>query len=122
MLSFFKSFIYAFNGIKVALSQRNMRVHIVCAFIVIALGFVFHISMMEWIVILICIGLVIALEMINTAIEYLVDLVNPDFNEKAGKIKDIAAGAVLVISFFVLIVGCLIFWKHLLILVKSLTG
>jgi diacylglycerol kinase len=119
MFPFFKSFIYAFNGLKIALSERNMRVHIVCALTAIILGFVFHISMMEWIIVLICIGLVIALEMINTAIEYLVNLVSPEFNEKAGKIKDIAAGAVLVISFFVLIVGFLIFWKHLLILVTS---
>lgn len=119
MSPFFKSFIYAFNGLKIALSERNMRVHIVCALTAIILGFVLHISMMEWIIVLICIGLVIALEMINTAIEYLVDLVSPEFNEKAGKIKDIAAGAVLVISFFVLIVGGLIFCKHLLILLKS---
>lgn len=113
MHPFFKSFTYAYKGLKVALSQRNMKVHVVCALLAMALGFIFHINTVEWCIISLCIGLVIAFEMINTAIEYLVDMISLDFNEKAGKIKDIAAGAVLVISIVAFICGILVFGKHI---------
>ena len=84
MHPFFKSFTYAYKGLKVALSQRNMKVHVACALLVMVLGFIFHITSVEWCIISLCIGLVIAFEMINTAIEYLVDMISLDFNEKAG--------------------------------------
>ena len=116
MNSLFKSFGYAFKGIKVALSQRNLKIHVCCAAIVIALGFFFQITTIEWCIISLCVGLVIALEMINTAIEYVVDLVSPQFSEKAGKIKDIAAGAVLVGSISALLCGILIFRKYIVAL------
>lgn len=116
MHPFFKSFTYAYKGIKVALSQRNMKIHIACALLVISAGFMLHINSIEWCIISICIGLVITLEMINTAIEYIVDMISPEFNEKAGKIKDIAAGAVLVISIVAFISGILVFGKHIVAL------
>jgi diacylglycerol kinase len=116
MNSFFKSFGYAFKGIKVALSQRNLKIHVCSAAIVILLGFFFQITTIEWCIISLCIALVIALEMINTAIEYLVDLVSPQFNDKAGKIKDITAGAVLVVSISALLCGILIFRKYIVAL------
>ncbi len=116
MNSLFKSFGYAFKGIKMALSQRNLKIHVACAFIVIALGFFFQITTIEWCMIDLCIGFVIALEIINTAIEYVVDLVSPQFNELAGKIKDIAAGAVLVVSISALLCGILIFGKYIVAL------
>lgn len=116
MNSFLKSFGYAFKGLKVALSQRNLKIHVCCALMVIALGFFFQITTIEWCIISLCIGLVIALEMINTAIEYVVDLVSPQFNELAGKIKDIAAGAVLVGSISTLLCGILIFRKYIVAL------
>ena len=119
MNSFFKSFGYAFKGIKAALSQRNLKIHVASACIVIALGFFFQITTSEWCIISLCIGLVIALEMINTTIESIVDFVSPDFNEKAGKIKDIAAGAVLVVSSSALLCGILIFRKYIVALLIS---
>ena len=113
MHPFFKSFTYAYKGIKVALSQRNMRVHMVCALLALLTGFILHINSVEWCIISLCIGLVISFEMINTAIEYVVDMISPEFNEKAGKIKDIAAGAVLVISIVAFICGIFVFGKHI---------
>lgn len=64
-------------------------------------------------IILLCIGMVMSLEIINTSIEHLVNIVNPDFNEKAGKVKDLAAAAVLVASMIAAITGLLVFLPHL---------
>ena len=74
------------------------------------------IDRVEWFAILICIGNVISLEMINTAIEHLVDLVEPNHNPKAGAIKDLAAGAVLVFSIISAVIGIMIFGKYILAL------
>ena len=113
MNSFLKSFSFALNGIKISLRQRNMKIHVACALLVIALGFYFKITTTDWCILLLCIGVVIALEIINTAIEHVVDLVSPNYNEIAGKVKDLAAGAVLVFSIIALAVGVLVFWKYI---------
>lgn len=113
MNPFLKSFSYAFNGLKISLKQRNMKIHMACASLVIALGFYFKITTTDWCILLLCIGTVTSLEIINTAIEYLVDLVSPNYNELAGKIKDLAAGAVLMVAIIAAIIGCLVFWKYL---------
>lgn len=116
MSGFFKSFTYAFNGIKLSLQQRNMKVHVCCAFLVIVCGFILKINITEWCIILICIGVVLALEIINTAIESFVDLVEPNHHPVAGKIKDLAAGAVLVFSIITALIGIMIFGKYILAL------
>lgn len=109
-----KSFVYAFSGIKqVIASQHNMWIHIVLALLTIALGFVFKINASEWIAIIISIGMVLAAEVFNTAIESLVDIISPNFNEKAGKIKDIAAAAVLITAITAAIIGMFIFLPHI---------
>ena len=114
MNSFFKSFTYAFNGIKLSLQQRNMKVHVCCAILAITCGFIFKISVTEWCIIFICIGIVLALETINSALESLVDLAEPNHHPIAGKIKDLAAGAVLIFSIISAIIGTLIFGKYIL--------
>jgi diacylglycerol kinase len=81
--------------------------------IVIAAGFYYNIGEGEWLAIMLAIGLVISLELMNTAMEHLVDLVSPAYHEKAGRVKDIAAGAVLVASAAAGVVGVMIFWKYL---------
>ncbi len=68
---------------------------------------------MEWVAIILCIGMVLATELINTAIERLVDLISPDRNPIAGQIKDIAAGAVLICAIAAAIVGLIIFIPYL---------
>jgi diacylglycerol kinase len=113
MREFFQSFIYAIKGVWVAIyDQRNLKVQFVVACIVIGAGFYFSITSVEWCIILICIALVTGLELINTAMENMVDLVTRERNPLAGRIKDIAAGAVLAVSVITVIVGLIIFRKY----------
>ncbi len=114
MNTFFKSFVYAFNGLKLSVRQRNMRVHLLCALFAIVTAFILKISLTEWCIILICIGVVLSLEIINTAIEALVDLMEPNQNPLAGKVKDLAAGAVLIFSIVSAIIGIMIFGRYIL--------
>lgn len=116
MKSFFKSFSYAFHGIWFGVAEQlNIKVQIGVALLVIGAGFYFQISQVEWCIILICIGAVIGLELMNSAIESLVDLVTLERKPLAGKIKDIAAGAVLLFSVITVVVGVIIFRKYLLL-------
>jgi diacylglycerol kinase len=116
MRHFLMAFVYASRGIFAAfLSERNLKVHLVLAIITIASGFYFHITPMEWCAVIICIGLVFAFEIMNTAIEDLVDLVTEEWTPLAGKIKDTAAGTVLVISIMSLAVGIIVFKKYVLL-------
>lgn len=112
MSGFSKSFMYAFNGLRLAFKDNHMKVHAFIALLVVASGLFFGISNTEWLVCFILFGLVISMEIINTAIEYFVDLVEPNFNPKAGAIKDLAAGAVLVSSIIAFICGIWIFGKY----------
>ena len=114
-----RSFVYAGRGIRLVFSsEANMKIHIVVATLVVICGFIFNINTTEWIACLLCIGLVFGAEMINTAIENVVDLASPDHHELAGKAKDIAAGAVLICAIVSIIIGILIFlpkgWQLLL--------
>lgn len=104
------SFKNAFNGMIVYFKQeRNMKIHISIMFLVILLGIIFKIKMVEWIICIICFALVIGGELFNTAIEITIDIVTPNFNEKAKKAKDISAGAVLVLAIASAIIGFIIF-------------
>ena len=87
------------------------------AFAAILLGFIFKISHTEWIGFCICIALVLSLELINTSIEKTIDLLHPDFNERAGEIKDMAAAAVLVAAIISVIIGLIIFIPKILELI-----
>ena len=114
--SFFKSVSFAVNGLKLAWHEKHFKIHLIAAILSIVFGFLLDIHRAEWFAILICIGAVLSLEMINTAIEHLVDLVEPNYNPKAGAIKDLAAGAVLVFSIISAIIGIMIFGKYILAL------
>ena len=112
-MNIIKSFIVAVRGFAVALKEeRNMKIHLAAALIVIVLGFYFNVSHTEWLMLLVMIGLVICTELINTAIENLTDLVSTEKQTLAGKVKDIAASAVLFSSFISVIVGFIIFAKY----------
>jgi diacylglycerol kinase len=115
MLEFIKSFFYAFKGIRASLEeQRNLKVQSLVAVITVGAGFYFDITPTEWCLVLISIGMVIGLEMINTSIEDLVDLVTTEWKPLAGKVKDMAAGAVLIVSIIAVIIGLIIFRKYVL--------
>lgn len=114
MKRFFSSFGYAWAGLRRAWSEQpNLRFHTVAAAIVIAVAFYFQVSAGEWVALGLTIGLVVTAELINTAIENLVDLISPENNPLAGKIKDVAAGAVLVSAVTAIVVGCIIFAKYI---------
>lgn len=117
LIVFGKSFGHAANGIVTAIqAERNLRIHLVIAVFVCAIGFFLHLSAIEWCFIIGCFGLVIGAELMNTAIEKLVDMVSPDINPKAGLVKDIAAGAVLLCAIVAVLVGCIIFIPKVLTL------
>jgi diacylglycerol kinase len=114
MKSFFESFVYAVKGILSGINdQRNLKFQLGVAIIVVMAGFYLSIAALEWCILLLCIALVIGLELVNTALENLVDLVTRERNPLAGKVKDIAAGAVLVVSIITVIIGLIIFRKYL---------
>jgi diacylglycerol kinase len=73
------------------------------------LGWIITLSTLEWMIVLFCIGWVISAESFNTAIEYVVDFISPDYHIKAGQIKDLSAGGVLIISITSSIIGIIIF-------------
>ena len=114
-----KSFQYAFSGIAdLFQTQVNARIHLLLSVIAIGLGFYFSLSLMEWIIIVFCIGLVLTAEAFNTALEYLTDLVSPSHHPLAGKVKDLAAAAVLITAIMAAIVGILVFLPKFLALLK----
>jgi diacylglycerol kinase len=110
------SFTFAFKGIAHFLkTQHNAWIHLIAAAFVIASAFWLKVSMAEWIWLAFAIGFVLVSELFNTAIEFLVDLVSPDFNPKAGLVKDIAAGAVLIAALTSVVIGMLVFLPKLLL-------
>src|SRR5580698_5137418 len=103
MRKLFRSFGYAFKGVDYATSsQLNFRIHLGASVIAIILGCLLHVSVSEWLWIALCITIVLVTEIFNTMIETLVDLVSPGYNEKAGHIKDMSAGAVVIAAIFAL--------------------
>ncbi len=108
--SLINSFKYAFTGIISALKkERNMKIHFVIMILVIAMGIFYKLNSIEWIICTICFALVISLEMVNTAIEFCVDLAMPEKNEFAKHAKDISAGAVLIMAIASSVIGLIIF-------------
>ena len=95
--------------VELVKGEPNARIHAVACVVVVAAGTYYRISKMEWIAVVLCIALVISLEAVNTAIEHLTNLVSPFYNPIAGKVKDVAAAAVLVAAIAALIVGLIIF-------------
>jgi diacylglycerol kinase len=113
------SFKYAFRGIyKVISSQHNAWIHSVISLLVIAAGFILEINLTQWCLIVFSIGFVFVAETINTAIENLVDMTSPDFHPKAGLIKDISAGAVLIAAITAVVIGLIIFIPAIIDLLK----
>jgi len=108
--SIISSFLNAWHGMmRVLPRQRNFMIEISITLMVFAAGFLFRIDAVAWCIILICIGVVIAFEAINTALEHLADAVNPETHPLVGKAKDVAAAAVLIASIVAGIVGIIIF-------------
>lgn len=109
MRAFLQSFVYASAGIRAGFAGRNMRLHGLSAAVVIAVSWFTGLSAAEWAVVLMLIGGMIALELMNTAVECAVDLVTLDFHPLAKKAKDLAAGAVLVYAVISAVIAAIIF-------------
>ena len=110
-----RSFKYAIKGILKAFREgHNLWIQLAMAALVVALGFIFEISVTEWLAVVFAIGLVLSAEIMNTAIEGLVDFISPDFNRKAAFVKDVAAGAVLVAAVTAAIIGGIVFIPHII--------
>ena len=111
----YKSFGYAFEGIFAGIrKERNMKIHCVAVIGVTAAGIVFHISALEWCICLVLFGMIMALELVNTAIEAVVDLVTEEKRPLAKLAKDTAAGAVLIAALMAAAAGLMIFLPKLL--------
>lgn len=114
MMKFIQSFIVAFSGIFFAINrERNMQIHLLAVVLVSLFGWWLKINRIEWITLLICFGIVISAEMFNTAIEMVCDKFHPENDDAIRRIKDIAAGAVLIVSLASVIIGVLIFAPYL---------
>lgn len=110
-----QSFGFAMNGIKSATKyNRNIRIHFIIAVFVIIFSFVLNLDLSEKAIIIMIILLVISAEMINTALEEIVNLVTKDYREEAKIAKDVSAGMVFIVAIGSIAVGLLIFIPHLI--------
>lgn len=108
--SLFKSFKFAFSGLETAITKgRNFRIQIIIGVLSVILGIILKISSFEWLSLILIIAAVLILELINTAIEAIVDIVSPQIQEKAKVAKDVAAASVLVASIAAISIGTVIF-------------
>jgi len=118
---FIRSFGYSLEGIKYAFKyEQSMFIHVLVTLIVVVLGFFFHLNLMEWIMCILVIGLVTATEMLNTAIEAVVDLSCPKIHPLAKIAKDTASAAVFVFALTALISGLFIFIPKIIDFITTL--
>lgn len=105
-----KSVRYAFNGaLYLIKTEAAIKVQLICALLVTVAGFYFNISNTEWAIQTVCIGMVLGLEALNTAIEYLADFIHPDLHSSIGRVKDISAGAVFIAASATFVVALIIY-------------
>jgi diacylglycerol kinase (ATP) len=105
-----KSLGFALRGaIKLATTEHSVMVQSTIAVLLIGAGFYFDISREEWMFQTLAIGLVLSIEGLNTAVEKVADFIHPEFHEKIGFIKDIAAGAVFFAAITAIVIGCFIY-------------
>lgn len=109
-----KSFKHAFKGIKVALREQNIRIHILIAILVIIFALILNIKLIEAAILILIIVIVICLEIINSIFEKVTDVLKPRYNVLVGTIKDLMAATVLVASIGAIIIGILIFLPYLI--------
>ena len=109
-----KSFRYAFNGLRILFrEEHNARIHLVVTVIVIIAGFIVQLSVGEWLIVCLLIGMVFGMEIINSALENLCDHVSPEWNGKIKKVKDLAAAGVFVVALISVIAGIILFFPKI---------
>jgi diacylglycerol kinase len=113
----FESFKFAFRGLwSLMKNEHNSRIHFLAAITAIAVGLFLKINLFEWCLLIIVIGLVFIAELLNSSLEALADVVEPEWNERIRKAKDYAAAAVLISAIISFIVGGFIFVPKILAL------
>ena len=114
-----KSFGYAASGVVQAGSERNFKVDVVAAIVVFAACALLQVPAWGWAVVAMCVGVQLAMETVNTAIEAIVDLASPDIHPLAKRAKDCAAGAALITACASVVVGLIVFVPALLALLGA---
>ncbi len=119
----FRSFANAWNGIVICfVEERNIKIHCFAAVMVLIFGNILHISVTEWCICFVLFGLIMGMELLNTAVESVVDLVTDDWKPLAKRAKDCAAGAVLISSIWTAVTGGIIFFPKLFVFIAGLLG
>ena len=112
---FLNSFKYSIEGLRYAyVNEQSLLIHVIIGTTVVALGIILKIALMEWLFVLMCIGIIMATELINTSIEATIDLVSPEYNLLAKIAKDTASAAVFIFSLVAATGGLLIFIPKLI--------
>jgi len=116
-----ESFFYAISGIIYAFkTQRNIKIHFMTTLLIIIFSFLLKLNIIELLIVSVTIALVFTAEMINTAIEAVVDMFTQEYHPLAQAAKNVAAGAVLISAINAVIVGYLIFYKKIAVLLFGL--
>ena len=111
-----KSFMNAFRGVFMMLkSERNFQIEVLALIINIFMIFYFNLSNIDTVLILMVSFAVLSAEIFNTAIEKICDIVQPEFDQRIGFIKDISAGAVILMTVSSVIVGVIVYWKYIFV-------
>lgn len=113
-----RSFRYAFRGIGYLVSgEHNARIHCFAAILVVVGGFLLNLSAIEWVAVFFAIGFVFSMEAVNSALEAMCDFVSPEHHKTIGRVKDLAAGAVLIAAISAAVIGGIIFFPKIAALV-----
>lgn len=109
-----KSFSFAFQGIIYTIkTEQNMKIHLTISIFVLFASFYFQISKLEWCIVLLTIGGMFCMELINTAIERVIDMYTSEFHPLAKAAKDASAGAALIFAIISVIIGIMIFLPYI---------
>ena len=112
----YKSFQYALKGlIKTFREEQNLKVQTFAGLIILLLAWYFQVSRLEWCLLIFTIGLVVLMEIVNSAVERVTDVLKPRINGYVKEIKDIMAAAVMLASLLAVIVGIIIFWPYIVV-------
>ena len=112
--TFIRSFGYAIEGFRTAVAtERNIKVQLLVGVLAVVAGVVLRIDALSWVLVLLCIGLVLFAELVNTSIEAIVDLATQDLHPLAKRAKDIAAASVFMLSITAAVVGIIVFARAL---------
>lgn len=116
-------FYTAYEGVVATFrTERNFRIHVLATLVIVAAGWFFDVSEVDWILLILAIALVLGTELMNTAVEATVNLFSPDLHPLAKKAKDAAAGAVLISSLAAAVIGLIVFWDPFWIWFQGLSS